>query len=337
MGNKLKTEEFIRRAKAVHGDKYDYSKVNYINANTKVYIICPIHGEFLQRPDIHLSGSICPKCSNDKKGKSLEYYIELSKAKHGDVFDFNKAMYSGSRSKIEITCKKCGHTFYSTLPALIKNQGCRMCRIDPERRIEDIDGEMWCDIKRFKGYQVSNIGRVRSVDRVINVGSKKRKFEGLILKTKKDKDGYETIGFKIGHGDKGFRLKVHRLVAEAFIPNPDNYPCIDHINGIRDDNNVTNLRWCTNKMNANYELARKNMSKAVRQSYINNPYLRVIRANTFSKSNTKRVEVFKDGESLGIFESQREAASALGITDSNISSLVLKGKRTNNGIIVKRV
>ena len=56
-------EEFIEKARKVHGDKYDYSKVNYINSTTKVCIICPEHGEFWQRPYCHIKGQGCPKCS----------------------------------------------------------------------------------------------------------------------------------------------------------------------------------------------------------------------------------------------------------------------------------
>lgn len=62
MTKKLTTDEFIRKAKEVHGDKYDYSKVEYINAKTKVLIICSIHGEFWQTPSNHLKGHKCDKC-----------------------------------------------------------------------------------------------------------------------------------------------------------------------------------------------------------------------------------------------------------------------------------
>ena len=59
----MKKEDFIRKAKAVHGDKYDYSKVIYVNNKTKVWIICPIHGEFWQAPDKHIKcRQGCPKC-----------------------------------------------------------------------------------------------------------------------------------------------------------------------------------------------------------------------------------------------------------------------------------
>lgn len=67
MPKKLTQEEFIARAKAVHGDKYDYSKVEYKNSSTKVVIICPKHGEFTNIPSNHIRGFGCPKCSNERR------------------------------------------------------------------------------------------------------------------------------------------------------------------------------------------------------------------------------------------------------------------------------
>lgn len=66
MPKKLTTDSFIAEARAKHGDRYDYSKVNYVNSATKVCIICPEHGEFLQSPSGHLGGNGCPKCGTDK-------------------------------------------------------------------------------------------------------------------------------------------------------------------------------------------------------------------------------------------------------------------------------
>lgn len=101
--------------------------------------------------------------------------------------------------------------------------------------------EIWKDVKGYEGfYQISNTGKVKSLR------------NNRILKNIKDKDGYEIIFFSIHQNQKCF--KVHRLVAEAFIPNPDNKPQVDHINSIPDDNRVENLRWVTsheNSMNNN--------------------------------------------------------------------------------------
>lgn len=77
---KLTTEEFIQRAKETHGNKYDYSKSQYINAKTKIIIICPKHGEFLQSADCHLNKRQgCPKCKAEKTAirckKSIKDFI----------------------------------------------------------------------------------------------------------------------------------------------------------------------------------------------------------------------------------------------------------------------
>ena len=103
--------------------------------------------------------------------------------------------------------------------------------------------EIWKDIKGFEGlYQISNLGRVKSL-------VKKNHPTESIRKLSKDKKGYLRVNLlKDG---KNHTRKVHRLVAEAFIPNPKNKPSVDHINGIKDDNRVSNLRWFTYKEQVN--------------------------------------------------------------------------------------
>lgn len=152
--------------------------------------------------------------------------------------------------------------------------------------------EIWKDIKGYEGhYQVSNIGRVKSLDRIIYTKYyyRGRKQKGEILKLQKDKDGYVVCPLK--KEGKSYILKVHRMVAKAFIDNPNNYSCVDHINGIRDDNRVENLRWCTNKQNANFELAKVNRRNAA-LNILGNNALRKLRAETFRKAKIKRVELF---------------------------------------------
>ena len=115
--------------------------------------------------------------------------------------------------------------------------------------------EIWKDIKDYEGlYQVSNLSRVRSLERwemLKNGYSRSRK--GRILKTHIDKYGYERVML---YKDGKQKLKqVHRLVAEAFIPNPDNLPCVNHKDENPLNNVVSNLEWCTYKYNINYGTA----------------------------------------------------------------------------------
>jgi len=72
----LNTEQFIERAKKVHGDKYDYSKTEYINSSTKVCIICPIHGEFWQRPKDHTKGIGCPVCKSSHLEMEIKNWLD---------------------------------------------------------------------------------------------------------------------------------------------------------------------------------------------------------------------------------------------------------------------
>jgi hypothetical protein len=101
---KLTVKEFIEKAKLTHGEKYDYSLVNYVNYDTKVKIICPIHGEFEQIPSNHLKGSDCELCSFVKrKTKTLEF-IQKAKLVHGDKFDYSLVDYIGFDKKVVVIC-----------------------------------------------------------------------------------------------------------------------------------------------------------------------------------------------------------------------------------------
>ena len=107
---KLTTEEFIERARKVHGDKYDYSKVEYVNSKTKVCIICPVHGEFWMTPNMHLYGQECPKCSYSIMGMNrrltTEEFIERARKIHGDKYDYSKVDYKGLYKSVCIICHK---------------------------------------------------------------------------------------------------------------------------------------------------------------------------------------------------------------------------------------
>lgn len=115
--------------------------------------------------------------------------------------------------------------------------------------------EIWKDIEGFEGrYQVSNLGRVRSFVVPENAGR--------ILKPALDgKKNYLFVNLYKEGGSKQ-QINVHRLVAMAFVPNPNNYPQVNHINEIKTDNRAENLEWCTIKYNSNYGNAKQNMIKS---------------------------------------------------------------------------
>lgn len=104
--------------------------------------------------------------------------------------------------------------------------------------------EIWKDIIEREGlYQVSTFGRIKSLAKTSSKGCKKDR----ILKVGTDTAGYPYMIFVKNKKLKG--VSVHRLVAKAFIPNPENKPCVNHINGIKSDNRVENLEWCTYQEN----------------------------------------------------------------------------------------
>lgn len=118
--------------------------------------------------------------------------------------------------------------------------------------------EIWKNIKGFDDkYQVSNLGRVKSVSR-----TRKGKNNSIvfvpekILKGKYDKDGYIEYALCTGKHKQLKFYRAHRLVAEAFIPNPNNLPHVNHINEVKDDNRVENLEWCTSQYNTFYSSAK---------------------------------------------------------------------------------
>jgi hypothetical protein len=131
-GRKSSTEEFISNAKRVHGDLYDYSKVNYINSRTLVTIICSVHQEFTQTPNDHLAGSKCQECSKENRilnhhnRLTQDEFINRSKEIHGDKYDYSQVKYTTDRVKVNIICPIHGK-FTQSPSKHIRGQGCRQC------------------------------------------------------------------------------------------------------------------------------------------------------------------------------------------------------------------
>ena len=149
----LTNEQYISKAKLVHGDKYDYSKVEYVNAKTKVCIVCPKHGEFWQIPYVHLSGCGCPKCGIIDKGDNslnTKDFIEKSILIHGDKYDYSKSVYDKARNKILINCPKHGD-FWQIADAHMRGSGCPKCG----NALSNAENEIYDFIIKNTNYKVS--------------------------------------------------------------------------------------------------------------------------------------------------------------------------------------
>ena len=106
-GRGLSTKEIIQEFKKVHNDRYDYSKVDYINGKIPVVIICPEHGEFSQRSDTHKQGAGCPRCGGSFKVTQEEAIEEFRKV-HVDKYDYSKVRYVNASNPISIICPEHG-------------------------------------------------------------------------------------------------------------------------------------------------------------------------------------------------------------------------------------
>lgn len=120
----MTTEEWIEKAKEVHGDKYDYSGVIYKKNRIKVSIICKEHEEFLQTPNHHLQGSGCPKCSKAHIITTEEWVLQ-AKVVHGDKYDYIKSEYRNCDTKIIIICPE--HGQFAQTPSCHLQNGCPKC------------------------------------------------------------------------------------------------------------------------------------------------------------------------------------------------------------------
>ena len=164
--------------------------------------------------------------------------------------------------------------------------------------------EIWKNIENYEGlYQVSNLGRVKSLDRIDNIG---RKRKGRILKAQQINSGYLQV--PLWKNNKVELKRVHRLVAEAFLDNPDNLPEVNHKNEIKTDNRVENLEFCDSFYNARYETALERRRKA----------------NTNHPSYSKKVYQYSlDGELIAEYPSTMEVQRQLAFTHTNISKCCL--------------
>ena len=158
--------------------------------------------------------------------------------------------------------------------------------------------EIWKDIKDFEGlYQISTYGRVKSLSKKVLQFGKYKITKEFIMKVKKSKDGYNRI--ILCKNGKYSTFLVHRLVAEAFIPNPENLPYINHKDENSRNNDVDNLEWCTAKYNCNYGTHNEKLSRN-------------------HKLNKKTLQFDLNGRLVNTWRSTSLASRKTGVSKSNI-------------------
>lgn len=167
-------------------------------------------------------------------------------------------------------------------------------------------GEIWKDIENYEGlYQISNLGRVKRLEKITTWGKNKffsRKDEEKILKQEIGLNGYPII--RLSKNGKKKRKTIHRMVAEAFIPNPENKPTVNHKDGNRGNNIVENLEWNTYQENNKH--AFDVLGKVGVWSGKHTP-------------NSKKVICLETGK---VFNSIREASIYLGVRDSSLGEAI---------------
>ncbi len=168
-----KNRNFEEKSRKVHGNKYDYGNVNYVNNHTKVCIICPEHGEFWQRPADHLKGKGCPNCSrivqSSKRSLSNDEFIEKAKKVHGDKYDYSKANYSLTNKKLTIICKKHGD-FLQTPNSHLNGNGCPKCALEKtsERYVLTKEEIIKRCVKTHGGkYNYNKVTEAKAKDKII--------------------------------------------------------------------------------------------------------------------------------------------------------------------------
>ena len=125
-------QEFIKQALQVHGEKFDYSEVEYVNTHTPLKIRCKQCGlVFQQEPSSHLAGRGCPKCSKKQTHKRVNQDMFIARARevHGDKYDYSKTVYQDMHTKVLIVCTQHGE-FYQRAQSHLLGSGCPMCKYD---------------------------------------------------------------------------------------------------------------------------------------------------------------------------------------------------------------
>lgn len=279
---KLTTEEFIERARKVHGDKYDYSKTLYIKSHSKLTITCKVHGDFTQKGNDHLNGSGCRKCGGTRL-KTKEQFVSDAVQVHGYKYNYENTIYKGNTVCIVIICPEHGE-FWQTPSIHLDGSGCPKCG-DESRRNQSrltVNNKRDWNFEQPEEYKLIPLtkGKFAKVDN-------------------EDFDKLKDINWCYGDGGKyvfNRNLgKLHRYLMKA-----PKGKVVDHINHDTLDNRRSNLRLCSKSQNAMNTKKINNCTSIFKGVYYNS---RVSKYISRIKKNGKDI-------SLGYFDDEISAGKA---------------------------
>lgn len=230
------TQEFIEKAKLIHGDKYDYSKVEYVNNHTKVKIHCNRCGnDFMQTPHSHLAGSGCKPCSieltHEKQRLPIEVFLEKAKSIHKEKYDYSKVEYKSAETPIRIICKRCNKEFTQKPVHHLRGNGCPYCCFERQKEnnlkkygVENVFSleEIKCKIKQtcLKRYGVEYIQQYQGfIDKVNDTRLKNKTFNT----SKDEKEIERLLNKKFPSVKIQYKSKQYPFRCDFYIPSLNLY------------------------------------------------------------------------------------------------------------------
>lgn len=250
--------------------------------------------------------------------------------------------YIGGVESYEKVCSTChrllpaSEFFFNTNTSDNCSCSCKECyavetSVGSDNVVEDLQGEIWKDVVGYEEYaEVSNLGRVLIKERLFDNGVNKCYKPMRLATISKNKHGYATITLHVK--GKTVRLLVHRLVAQAFIPNTHNLPCVNHKDENKVNNCVYNLEWCDREYNNNYGTRNERISIANKGKFTIK--MKKHLDNVKENMKTPIAQFDKNGCFIQAFESISEAERALGV---RIAYIFHRGKTGAKGFIFKRI
>lgn len=259
IGNYLSnTEDFIEKAKLIHDNKYDYSKINYINNHTNVVIICKEHGDFEQTPQTHLSGCGCKCCGiatmKIKQKTDVDDFIKNANIIHNNKYEYSKITYINARTKIIITCKSHGD-FEQTPDSHLRGCGCPYCVNKTEFILYEYLQKLYEITKQFKkGWCKNNdTNKYLPFDfcieehKIIIELDGRQHFE-QVMNWKTPEEQYENDKYKQKCANEN-GYSIIRLLQEVVFNDKNDWKTklINNIEKIKTDNIIQNIYICKNK------------------------------------------------------------------------------------------